>query len=106
MARPQKTGLDYFPHDTDASTDEKIEALEAIFGAIGYAFYFKALERIFKAAGFWRINSPETRLIFGINRMKWSRDEVETKWNALVDACLRLQLFDEEAYSADRKSVV
>ncbi len=27
MSRPPKEGLDYFPHDTDAYTDEKIEIL-------------------------------------------------------------------------------
>ena len=40
MARPRKEGLDYFPHDTDAASDEKIEALTIIYGAKGYAFYF------------------------------------------------------------------
>ena len=29
MARPIKEGMDYFPHDTDATNDEKIEALNS-----------------------------------------------------------------------------
>jgi hypothetical protein len=48
MARPVKEGLDYFPHDTDAVNDEKIEALRALYGNNGYAFYFILLERIYR----------------------------------------------------------
>jgi len=48
MARPRKKGLDYFPHDTDAVNDEKIEALRALYGNDGYAFYFILLERIYR----------------------------------------------------------
>ena len=48
MTRPQKQGLDYFSHDTDASNDEKIEAMEAVYGLAGHAFYFKLLERIYR----------------------------------------------------------
>jgi hypothetical protein len=48
MARPHKTGLDYFPHDTDAVNDEKIESLRSIHGNDGYAFYFILLERIYR----------------------------------------------------------
>jgi DnaD/phage-associated family protein len=48
MARPPKEGLDYFPHDTDAAGDEKIEALRALHGNDGYAFYFILLERVYR----------------------------------------------------------
>ncbi|WP_416149466.1 DUF4373 domain-containing protein [Salipaludibacillus sp. HK11] len=48
MARPKKEGLDYFPHDTDAMNDEKIEALRMLYGNDGYAFYFILLERIYR----------------------------------------------------------
>ena len=48
MARPRKDGLDYFPHDTNASHDEKIMALRHLCGNDGYAFYFIILEMIFR----------------------------------------------------------
>ena len=50
MPRPLKEGMDYFPHDTDAADDEKVVALEAMFGNDGYAFYFKTLERIYRTS--------------------------------------------------------
>jgi hypothetical protein len=46
--RPRKSGLDYFPHDTDAVNDDKLQSLMAIHGTDGYAFYFIMLERIFR----------------------------------------------------------
>jgi hypothetical protein len=51
MAMPLKAGIDYFPHDTDAINDEKIEAMRAEYGNDGYAFYFILLERIYKKNG-------------------------------------------------------
>lgn len=52
MARPQKEGMDYFPHDVDAVNDEKIEALRSLYGNDGYAFYFILLERIYRSKHF------------------------------------------------------
>jgi hypothetical protein len=49
MARPKKTGLDYFPHDTAATTDDKVAAMRLLFGNDGYAFYFMLLEMIYAA---------------------------------------------------------
>ncbi|MDD4438674.1 MAG: DUF4373 domain-containing protein [Tissierellia bacterium] len=40
--------MDYFPHDCDASTDDKIEAMRSLHGNDGYAFYFILLERVFR----------------------------------------------------------
>lgn len=50
MARPRKENMDYFPHDTDASSDEKIDAMRALFGNDGYAFYFILCERIYRTS--------------------------------------------------------
>jgi hypothetical protein len=47
MGRLQKQGLDFFPHATDASSDEKLLGIESLHGDSGYTFYFKTLERIY-----------------------------------------------------------
>lgn len=56
MARPKKKGLDYFPHDVDLSSDEKIVLLEAHHGLEGYAVYLKMIERLFRAGGYLTID--------------------------------------------------
>jgi hypothetical protein len=35
MARPSKTGIDYFPFDIDFFNDDKIQLIEAEFGIKG-----------------------------------------------------------------------
>ena len=46
MGRLPKKGVDYFPHDTDASTKVTLFTLEFKYGNDGYAFWFKLLEFI------------------------------------------------------------
>lgn len=98
MARPTKEGLDYFPHDTDAASDEKIEALRTLYGNDGYAFYFILLERIYRTPNAEIIVSDaetreETRQILskkcGIN--------VE-RFDDLLKTSLKFGCFDKEKY--------
>lgn len=64
MARPQKEGLDYFPHDVYAASDEKIETLVMLYGAKGYAFYFMHLEYIYRKDSLsFQVSDAETRQI-------------------------------------------
>ena len=49
---PLKQGLEYFPHEVDASTDPKLEPAVMRFGAAGYAFYFLHLEYCYRSSGF------------------------------------------------------
>lgn len=63
MARPKKIGLDYFPHDCDASGDEKLEPIEALYGNDGYAVYFKILERIYRAGGALDFSDPDMSIM-------------------------------------------
>ena len=52
MARPQKQTVDYFPHDTDASTNSRtLKILENRFGNDGYTFWFKLLELLGRKEG-------------------------------------------------------
>ena len=48
MARPKKTGLDYFPFDVDFFNDEKIEAISGEFGIKGEIVAIKLLAAIYR----------------------------------------------------------
>lgn len=75
MARPRKVGLDYFSHDTDVSTDDKIAAMELKFGAVGYALYFKCLERIYRQGGPIDTTGVFRAIISG--RLRVSEEEID-----------------------------
>jgi hypothetical protein len=94
MARPKKEGMDYFPHDTDAVNDEKIEALRLLYGNDGYAFYFILLERIYRTKEFeLDVSDAETIQILsrkvGIN---------EEKFLQILETSLRRGCFDRQSY--------
>lgn len=99
MARPQKDGLDYFPHDVDASSDPKIEPLILLYDAKGYGFYFMHLEYIYKSSGFCLdISDAETRQIFckklGIT---------ENEYQQILNTALKHGCFDKEFYQKTGK---
>lgn len=94
MGRPLKEGLDYFPHDTDAVNDEKIEAMRAMFGAEGYAFYFISLERIYRTKnGQLDIGSKERRA-FLAGRIGVS----DERFMEMLTASFEIDLFDRKAF--------
>lgn len=94
MARPKKEGLDYFPHDTDAVNDEKIEALRMLYGNDGYAFYFILLERIY------RTNNAELDVSDAETIQILSRKIAITpqKFEQILETCFKRDCFDQEAY--------
>lgn len=94
MARPIKQGLDYFPHDTDAVSDEKIEALRSLHGNDGYVFYFVLLERIYRTEeAELDISDAETQQIL-------SRKVAVTidKFKEMLKTSLKYGCFDIEDY--------
>ena len=94
MARPQKEGLDYFSHDTDAVNDEKIEALRALHGNNGYAFYFILLERIY------RTNKAELDVSDAETIQILSRKVAVTteEFMQILETAFKWKCFDREAY--------
>jgi len=52
VGRNQKNNADFFSHDADASSDEKVIYLESKFGHKGYALFFKFLECMARSDGF------------------------------------------------------
>jgi hypothetical protein len=94
MARPTKEGLDYFPHDTDAVNDEKLEALRALHGNDGYAFFFILLERIYR--------SPKCELIVSdaetIQILARKVAVTEQKFNEMLTTALKWGCFNKQIY--------
>ena len=94
MARPIKAGLDYFPHDCDAVSDEKIEALRAIYGNDGYAFFFIACERIYRSDKLELVVSDtETKQVFA-RKVLVDVDKLEK----MIATALKFNCFNRDEY--------
>lgn len=94
MARPVKTGMDYFPHDVDASSDEKIEALRELHGNDGYAFYFILLERIYRTENAELDLSKEINLKIVAGKVKVSMES----FIKMINTSLEIDCFDRKEY--------
>lgn len=94
MARPRKEGMEYFPHDTDAANDEKIEALRALHGNDGYVFYFVLLERIYRTSTAELDVSTPAILAALIKHIGVDRQ----KFDDMMNTAFQLKLFDQESY--------
>lgn len=75
MARPHKQSLDYFPHNVNASFDNKIELLEHRFQNDGYAIFFKILEKVFISNGKFNLTSDIDFEIYG-NKWHVGKDKL------------------------------
>jgi hypothetical protein len=95
MARPYKTGLDYFPHDVDASSDEKIESLVMLYGSLGYHFYFFLLERIYRSHNQELIVSDAETLQILARKLLITPEQFQK----ILDTALRLRCFDSKIYT-------
>jgi hypothetical protein len=93
MARGKKETFDYFPHDTDAAHDEKIEAMRALYGNDGYAFYFILLERIYKSNGILDVQNPSIRTALAQNITSDSG-----LFDKMLGTAFDIQLFDKVAF--------
>lgn len=94
MSRPIKSGLDYFPHDTDSLNDEKIEAMRSLYGNDGYAFYFILLERIYRTSkGEISIQAIEDKVVLA--------DKVKIDleiFDKILNSALNLNLFSKKIF--------
>ena len=100
MARPKKEGMDYFPHDTDAVNDEKLEALRYLYGNDGYAFYFILLERIYRTNDFeLDVSDAET-----IQILAKKVGVTEELFNQMLQTALKRGCFDKTIYE-DRRAL-
>jgi len=90
MARPRMEGLSYFPHDVNASNDDKVAQFVAIHGLAGHAFFFCMLERIYQAP------SGELKASNDLKRL-WCRQMniTEKAFDKFMKDALRIGLFSK-----------
>jgi hypothetical protein len=91
MARPPKSGLDYFPLDVDM--DDKIELIEAKHGLVGFGVIIKLLQAIYKN-GFY-LEASDDRLLLMSKRINVNINEL----NAIIADAITRKLFDEKIYN-------
>ena len=92
MARPQKTGLDYFPLDVDIDQDDKIALIEAQHGIKGFAIVIKLFMKIYKNGYFYEWTEKE-QLLFS-RRVNVNINEV----NVIINDCIKWGLFNINLY--------
>jgi|SRR5690554_204468 len=94
MARPTKTGLDYFPLDVDMDNDDKIALIEAKYGLTGFAIIIKMLMKIYDNSYFYEWTEKE-QLLFS------KRVNVDINLlNDVINDCLKWGLFNEKVYKS------
>lgn len=87
MARPFKTGVDYFP--LDVNIDDKIELLEAEHGIVGFGVWIKLLQKIY-ANNYWINWNNKSVIVFG-NRVNVDKNTV----NVIINSCVEWEIFDK-----------
>jgi hypothetical protein len=94
VARPRKEGMDYFPHDTDATSDEKIDAMRALYGNDGYAFYFILCERIYRTSEAELDVSKPVLLTPVVKKLMLTQE----RFHEMLQAAFDLELLSEQDY--------
>ena len=90
MARPIKTGLDYFP--LDVNLDDKIELIEAQFGIQGFAIVIKLYQKIYSCGYFTKWGRDELMLFASRNRC-----EIDFV-SDVIEACFLREIFDRSKH--------
>ena len=90
MARPIKTGLDYFP--LDVRNDDKLDLIEAEFGLVGFAIIIKLYRKIYENSYFYEWG--EDQLLLFKKRVNVDINVI----NDVINACFRRNIFDKKMF--------
>jgi hypothetical protein len=90
MARPQKTGLEYFALDVDM--DDEVELIEAEHGLEGFAILIKLFQKIY-SEGYYYPWAEKEQLLFS-KRVSVDRNKV----TSIVNDCIKWGIFSEVLY--------
>jgi Domain of unknown function (DUF4373) len=94
MARPQKTGLDYFPFEVDLFEDEKVQLISSEFGIKGEIVFVRLLCKIYKNGYQYQWGEDEA-LLFA---KSVGNDITRALVDEVVQGCLRRSLFDKRVF--------
>ena len=93
MARPTKTGLDYFALDVCfTDTDDCIDLLEAEHGLVGFAMLIKLWQKIY-ANGYYICWNDDAVMLFARKV-----NETTNKVSSVINSAFRRKIFDRSAY--------
>ena len=92
MARPQKTGLEYFPLDVDIDSDERVEFILAKHGFMAFGILIKLLMEIYRQ-GYYITWTERLRYVFA------KRVNVDSMYTeTVVSAYINEGIFDKILY--------
>lgn len=92
MARPIKTGVDFFP--LDVHMDDSIELIEAEFGLEGFAIVVKLWQKIYAERGYYCEWNDEVALLFA-KKIGAGGNVV----SEIVNAAIRRGIFNDELFN-------
>ena len=92
MARPFKSGVDYFP--LDVKMDDEVELLESEHNLIGYAVLIKLYQRVY-ANNYW-LKWDKKELIVFSKRVNVDKNEVI----AIINTCLEWDILSQKLFEA------
>lgn len=93
MARPYKTGLDYF--DLDCYMDDKIKMMQAEFGLKGFAIVVKLFQVIYREQGYYCEWNKEKELLFAHEECSDCGVQLIQR---IVAACIERRIFSKELF--------
>ncbi|MEG2022318.1 MAG: DUF4373 domain-containing protein [Oscillospiraceae bacterium] len=93
MARPQKSGIDYFPFDV--ALDSKFELIEAEFGLTGFAVVVKLFQYIYGGQGYYCEWTNEVALLFS---RKQGFSDGGNVVSEIVSAAIKRDMFSKDLY--------
>ncbi len=95
MARPLKSGLDYFPLDVDFLHDRKVRRIVRRNGCAGIAVIISLFCEIYRGKGYYVVWDED--LCFDISdQTECTADQVES----IFQSCLEARLFDPDLYAS------
>lgn len=97
MARPLKTGLDYFPFDVDLFNDEKVIAIAGEFGLKGEITLIKLLCAVYRN-GYFIEWSPVMRLKLRKELPGISAELID----AIINRLVKWGFFDESLFNSEK----